>query len=119
MSVTYHWTFGVPSQNLGNASQTYERYISNATRKQHIPRQTVHMAAESDTRLVQDTETDRTFLAVLDGLSKKSLQSNFVLRCDLDWRWSGILGFFNIAPQLVEVVGRQQTGVEDQLTHPS
>lgn len=74
------------------------------------------MSTTRDTRVIQDPKANRALLIVLNRLRKHTLQSNLLLRRDLDGRFRILVIF---ATKLVQVVRWDETRVEGELSQTS
>ena len=77
------------------------------------------MPAERDARLAEDTKADWALLAIFDTLRKETLQTDLLLRGDLDRRGPVFFHGLVASAQLLEVVGWQEARMESKLTHTS
>lgn len=71
------------------------------------------MSTTRDTRVIQDPKAYRALLVILNSLRKHTLQSNLLLRRDLDGRLRIVVVF---AAELVQVVRWDETRVESELS---
>ena len=83
-----------------------------------MPFETEAMRAARDARVIQDIETNRTLLVILDRLSKKPLEPDLLCGRNVLRGLVGIVLFVGLE-KLFGIVGRDQAGVKRQLSKSS